>query len=179
MTAGAILIHQGTWIYRRLSDGGCGKSSQHCQRRQYIGPELAGRNHCNKTLTGKTAYRHTLSRCFSLYRIGPRFSVRRLSVAFQSLMHRRCSCAARATSSLILVSPYGSAFPQDLNWKQKLGADPIFASTVDRYLATIPALIQQLPDPSRLPTRDNWQPMSDTVGSRQRLSAFRRWRVSR
>ena len=50
-------------------------------------------------------------------------------------------------------------------WEEKLGADPVFAATLDRYRSSAASLIKQLPDPTRPPTRDNWQPMSDTCSA--------------
>lgn len=54
---------------------------------------------------------------------------------------------------------------QEPAWKAKLGADPIFSSTLDLYLTSAAALIKSLPDPTRPPARDNWQPMSDTCAA--------------
>jgi hypothetical protein len=54
---------------------------------------------------------------------------------------------------------------QSSDWKRKLGDDPIFASTLDRYLASAASLIKQLPDATQAPTRDTWQPVSDTCSA--------------
>ena len=51
---------------------------------------------------------------------------------------------------------------QEPGWKKKLGADPIFAATLDRYLASAATLVKQLPDGAGPPARDNWQPLADT-----------------
>ncbi|HEY3839637.1 MAG TPA: hypothetical protein VGL72_23865 [Bryobacteraceae bacterium] len=48
------------------------------------------------------------------------------------------------------------------NWKARLGSDPIFVETLDRYLASAASLVKQLPDPERAPVHDNWQPLADT-----------------
>jgi hypothetical protein len=54
---------------------------------------------------------------------------------------------------------------QAQDWKSKLGDDPIFAGTLDRYLASAATLVKQLPDATKLPARDNWQPVADTCAA--------------
>ena len=68
-------------------------------------------------------------------------------------------------SFIIFAALVPLATAEDPTWKKKLGSDPIFASTLDRYLSTVPALIRQLPDPNKPPDRDNWQPVSDTCSA--------------
>jgi hypothetical protein len=64
--------------------------------------------------------------------------------------------------SLLLTALVFVASAQNSDWKSKLGAEPIFSATLERYIASTPALIEQLPDPSKPPARDNWQPVADT-----------------
>jgi hypothetical protein len=55
--------------------------------------------------------------------------------------------------------------PLAAQWQRKLGDDPVYAQTVDRYLRSAASQVAQLPDAARPPARDNWQPLSDTCAA--------------
>ncbi|MCU1236492.1 MAG: hypothetical protein JWP63_4459 [Candidatus Solibacter sp.] len=55
--------------------------------------------------------------------------------------------------------------PVFAQWQRKLGDDPVFAQTVDRYLKSAAQQAAQLPDPTKPPARDTWQPLSDTCSA--------------
>jgi hypothetical protein len=74
-------------------------------------------------------------------------------------LSRKFSCAVLA----VLALAHAQTPPPD--WKAKLGADPVFASTLDRYLTSAQALVNKLPDPAKPPARDNWQPVADTCSA--------------
>jgi hypothetical protein len=54
---------------------------------------------------------------------------------------------------------------RDYAWKARLGADPIYAASLDRYLASAAGTVRHLPDPRLRPARENWQPMADTASA--------------
>jgi len=62
----------------------------------------------------------------------------------------------------ILLAGFGAIGQgQTPAWERKLGADPIFGSSLERYVISASSLVSQLPDATQAPTRDTWQPMSD------------------
>jgi hypothetical protein len=50
-------------------------------------------------------------------------------------------------------------------WQAKLGADVVFAETINKYLIAAAATVKQLPDPQRPPAHDTWQPLADTCSA--------------
>ena len=54
---------------------------------------------------------------------------------------------------------------QSSDWKRRLGEDPIYAATLDRYRKSAERTVAQLSDPAQPPARDNWQPAADTCSA--------------
>jgi hypothetical protein len=50
-------------------------------------------------------------------------------------------------------------------WQERLGSDPVYAATADRYLRASESLVAHLPDATHAPEKDNWQPVSDTCSA--------------
>ena len=50
-------------------------------------------------------------------------------------------------------------------WTQRVGAEPVYQHALERYLNSAASIAANLPDASRAPSRDNWQPVSDTCAA--------------
>jgi len=68
-------------------------------------------------------------------------------------------------TAVIVGTGAATMFAQTPDWKSKLGSDPIYAATLERYVSGVTALLRQLPDPAKAPVRDNWQPLADTCSA--------------